>query len=289
MEPPHNRKKHLIPELSAFLAVFSQMKIQLAFSPCPNDTFMFDALVHGRIDTSPFTFEVTLADIAELNKLAASGEIDMLKVSYAAYAQLQDQFTLLDAGSALGFGVGPLLISKEPLTREALIAGNLSVAIPGRSTTANLLLNFFAPKIQNRVEYVFHDIMPAIERGEVAAGVIIHENRFTYQNHGLRLIQDLGTYWENKTGAPIPLGGIIVRKSLGAEKIAKLETLMRESVAYAFAHPDASKQYVAEHAQEMDPEVMQQHIDLYVNEYSLSLGKVGRKGVETLLAEAQKN
>jgi 1,4-dihydroxy-6-naphthoate synthase len=247
---------------------------------------MFDALVNGRIDTGPYRFEVTLADIAELNRIAAEGGADMIKVSYAAFARMMEQYSLLDAGSALGFGVGPLLISKTKLSRQDLIDQNLPVAIPGKSTTANLLLDFYAPKVTNRVEYVFHDIMPAILRGEVAAGVIIHENRFTYTHHGLQLIQDLGAYWEAETGAPIPLGGIVASRSLGPAVIADLERLMRESVAYAFAHRDASSEYVRCHAQEMDPAVMQAHIDLYVNEYSLSLGETGRKGVDTLLAVA---
>ena len=260
------------------------MKIKLGFSTCPNDTFMFDAMVHHRIDTGSYSFEVILADILHLNQMAMAGELDMVKVSYQTYGHVRNQYQLLDAGSALGHNCGPLLISKNELTVEELIEQNLPVAIPGHNTTANLLLGYFAPDLVNKQEMIFHEVMPAIESSEVAAGVIIHENRFTYQQHGLRLIQDLGEYWEGETGTPIPLGAILARQSLGEIAIRDLENIMRESVKHAFSNPEDTMPYVRAHAQEMDDEVMKAHIDLYVNEFSVSLGDTGREAVDTLLS-----
>lgn len=260
------------------------MKLKLGFSTCPNDTYMFDAMVHGHIDTRDISYEVVLADIFHLNQMALKGELDVVKVSYFTYSQLTEKYHLLDAGSALGHNCGPLLISKEPLHVEQIIQNNLPVAIPGHNTTANLLLNFFAPGIRNRKPYIFHEIMPAILNGEAAAGVIIHENRFTYQDQGLLLIQDLGEYWEQETGLPIPLGGIVAHKRLGENVIAQVEQHMHDSVAYAFSHPEVSMPFVKEHAQEMDERVMKAHIQLYVNDYSLSLGEKGRNAVKQVLA-----
>ena len=257
--------------------------IRLGFSTCPNDTFMFDALVHGKIDTGAIKYDVHLADILHLNKMAMAGELDMVKISYNTYGRIKDQYELLDAGSALGHNCGPLLISKRPLSVQEIIEKQLSVAIPGRNTTANLLLGYFAPEIQNKAEMLFHEIMPSILDGKVDAGVIIHENRFTYQQFGLKLIEDLGEYWEGETALPIPLGAIVAKKSLGTELICKLQMHMRESVQYAFNHPNSSREYVCAHAQEMDESVMRSHIDLYVNEYSLSLGEKGRAAVAKLL------
>lgn len=245
---------------------------------------MFDAMVHHRIDTGDYSFEVVLADILHLNQMAIAGELDMVKVSYQTYGHVRDQYQLLDAGSALGHNCGPLLISKNELTVEELVEQNLPVAIPGHNTTANLLLGYFAPGLTNKQEMIFHEVMPAIESGEVAAGVIIHENRFTYQQHGLRLIQDLGEHWEGKTGTPIPLGAILAKQSLGEIVIRDLENIMRESVKQAFSHPEDTMPYVRAHAQEMDDEVMKAHIDLYVNEFSVSLGDTGREAVDTLLS-----
>lgn len=264
------------------------MNLTLGFSTCPNDTFMFDALVHRRIDTGNYAFDVQMADIFHLNQMAEAGERDILKISYQTYGRIQDRYHLLDAGSALGHNCGPLLISREPISPAQLRVGTLRVAIPGANTTANLLLSFFAPQLTNKVELIFHDIMPALVSGEVDLGVIIHENRFTYQQHGLRLVQDLGEYWEVQTQLPIPLGAIVAKKSLGEAVIADIERMMRESVSYAFEHPTASQPYVRAHAQEMDPEVMKAHIDLYVNEYSLSLGEKGRKAVDKLLITGEK-
>ena len=259
------------------------MKIKLGFSTCPNDTFMFDALIHGKIDTEDFSFDVELADIFHLNQMALNQELDMVKISYNTYGHVKENYELLTSGSALGHDCGPLLISKDSLSVEEIIEKNLPVGIPGKNTTANLLLGYFAPGIQEKKEFIFHEIMPAILSGKVAAGVIIHENRFTYQQLGLQLIQDLGSYWESTTKLPIPLGAIVAKKSLGPEVIKKLQKFMRESVAYAFEHPDDSQDFVKKYAQEMDEKVMKAHIQLYVNDYSLDLGERGKEAVKKLL------
>lgn len=263
------------------------MELTLGFSTCPNDTFMFDALVHGRVDTEGLSFKLVMEDILHLNRRAIAGELDVLKVSYNAFGHVRDRYHLLNSGSAMGEGVGPLLISREPTSIEALRSKNASVAIPGVNTTANLLLNFFAPELQQREEMLFHEVMPAVVAGHVDAGVIIHENRFTYQNFGLHLVQDLGSYWESETELPIPLGAICAHTRLGAETIAKVERVLRRSVEYAFAHPDASREFVRHHAQELSEEVTQAHIKLYVNQYSVDMGERGRAAVERLLSEGK--
>lgn len=257
------------------------MEISLGFSTCPNDTFMFDALVNGRIPTDGIQYKVWLGDIFHLNQKVLAGELDMVKISYSTYRNVQQHYHLLDAGSALGFGCGPLLIAREPLRREDL--PNLRIAIPGQNTTANLLLSKFAPDAQRKDEYIFHEIMPAVLDGRADAGLIIHENRFTYQRHGLVCVQDLGAWWEEQTGLPIPLGAIVARKSLGPEVIARLEQQMRASVEHAFAHPQETMPFVRQHAQEMEEDVMQAHINLYVNDFSVSLGEKGRAAVARLL------
>ena len=262
------------------------MKIKLGFSTCPNDTFMFDALIHNRIDTEGITYEVHLADIFHLNQMAQNEELDMIKISYNTYGQILDRYQLLDSGSALGHNCGPLLISKDPISVSEIVEKNLPVAIPGKNTTAHLLLGYFAPEISNKKEYIFHEIMPAIESGEAAAGVIIHENRFTYQEKGLALIQDLGQYWETRTGSPIPLGGIAIRRGLDEHLKVMIQEQIANSVRYAWAHPQASADYIQCHAQEMDPRVTRQHIELYVNDYSADLGTLGRQAITKLYAEA---
>ncbi|MEM7036567.1 MAG: 1,4-dihydroxy-6-naphthoate synthase [Bacteroidota bacterium] len=259
-------------------------KLRLGFSTCPNDTFMFDAMVHGKIDTQGLEFEITMADILHLNRMAMAGELDVVKVSYNAFGRFRDRYTLLEAGSAMGQGCGPLLISAEPTTIDKLRAQNARVAIPGVNTTANLLLSFFAPDLLNREEMLFHEVMPAVQAGTAQAGLIIHENRFTYQQLGLHCVQDLGEYWEAQTGLPIPLGAICARTSLGTDTIARLNQVMHDSVAYAFAHPEASSAFVKQHAQELSAEVTQAHIDLYVNDFSLDMGDLGHQAVDKLLA-----
>jgi len=263
------------------------MKLSLGFSPCPNDCFMFDAIVNRRIDLEGLSFDVRMDDVEALNRAAFADLIDVTKLSYHAYAYCADRYVLLDAGSALGRNCGPLLISKRPITSEQVAAGGLTIAIPGRYTTANFLLGLAFPAAGDRTELVFSEIEPALVAGRFDAGLIIHENRFTYAAKGLRKIIDLGEFWEQETGAPIPLGGIVIRRSLPANVLQRVNRVMRRSVEYAFAHRDASLPFVREHAQEMSEDVMYRHIDLYVNEYSVDLGAEGRRAVEVLFDRAR--
>jgi 1,4-dihydroxy-6-naphthoate synthase len=262
------------------------MRLSLGFSPCPNDCFMFDAIVHRRVNLEGLEFVPHLADVEALNKAAFAGEADVTKLSYHAYAYCADGYVLLDAGSALGRNCGPLLISKRPIAIDEVERGQLAIAIPGRYTTANLLLGLACPDARRTTELVFSDIEGAVLDGTFDAGLIIHENRFTYAAKGLRKIVDLGEFWESKTGAPIPLGGIVVRRSLPDEVQHAVNRVLRRSVEFAFAHRGASLPFVREHAQEMSEAVMYQHIDLYVNEYSVDLGVEGRGAVELLFARA---
>jgi len=258
-------------------------RLSLGFSPCPNDTFIFHALLHGRIDTDPLAFDARLEDVETLNRLALEEALDVTKVSYGVLPYLLDRYTLLGSGGALGHGCGPLLVAREPLSPDRLREAR--VAIPGRFTTANLLLRLFDPAIPPGVEMPYHAIMPAVASGEVGAGLIIHESRFTYANHGLTSIVDLGSWWEETTGSPIPLGAIVARTSLG-ERIPRIERAIRESVEAAFHDPAASSDYVRAHAREMDPEVARRHINLYVNRYSLDLEEDGRRAVDQLVGRA---
>ena len=262
------------------------MTLTLAYSPCPNDCFMFDAMVHGRIDTEGLDFDVRLLDIDALNTAAFAGEFDATKLSFHAYAYCADRYVLLDAGSALGNNCGPLLISKRDIPRTEVAAGGVRIAIPGRFTTANFLCGLAFPQAQDKTPIVFSDIEPAVLAGRFDAGVIIHENRFTYEAKGLKKIIDLGEFWEDETGAPIPLGGIVVRRGLGDGVKQVMNRVMRRSVEYAFAHRAASLPYVRAHAQEMSDEVMYKHIDLYVNEYSVDLGSEGRRAIELMFGRA---
>jgi 1,4-dihydroxy-6-naphthoate synthase len=262
------------------------MKLTLAYSPCPNDCFMFDAMVHGRIDTEGLEFDVRLLDIDALNASAIAGEFDATKLSFHAYPYCADRYVLLDAGSALGNNCGPLLISKREIARSEVAAGGVRIAIPGRLTTANFLCGLAFPNAQDKTPMVFSDIEPAVLAGRFDAGVIIHENRFTFEAKGLRKIIDLGEFWEAETGAPIPLGGIVVRRALSVGVQQALNRVMRRSVEFAFAHREASLPYVRAHAQEMSEEVMYKHIDLYVNEYSVDLGREGRRAIELMFSRA---
>jgi 1,4-dihydroxy-6-naphthoate synthase len=259
------------------------MKLSLGFSPCPNDCFMFDAIVHRRIDLEGLDFDVRLADVEALNKAAFAGAADVTKLSFHAYAHCARDYVLLDAGSALGRNCGPLLIATREIPLEEVAGGALRIAIPGRYTTANLLLGLAFPAAQDKTELLFSEIEPAVAGGRYDAGLIIHENRFTYAERGLKKVIDLGEFWEGETGAPIPLGGIVARRALAAEVASTVNRLVRRSVEYAFANPQASLPFVRAHAQEMSPEVMYKHIDLYVNEYSVDLGPDGRRAVELLL------
>jgi len=260
--------------------------LSLGFSPCPNDCFMFDAIVSQRIDLEGLDFSVRLADVEALNNAAFAGEADVTKLSYHAYAYCLADYVLLDAGSALGRNCGPLLISKREISKPEVAAGTLRIAIPGKYTTANFLLGLAFPQAQNKTELVFSAIEGALLDEQVDAGLIIHENRFTYQARGLKKIVDLGEYWESETGAPIPLGGIVIKRSLPDEIKDRVNRVLRRSVEYAFAHRTASLDYVRAHAQEMDEDVMYRHIDLYVNEYSVDLGVEGRRAVELLFEKA---
>ena len=259
-------------------------ELSLGFSPCPNDTFIFHALVSGIVGVEDVGFTPRLEDVETLNRLALSGELDVTKVSYGAIPRLLDRYALLRSGGALGRGCGPLLVAREPLDREAL--RNATIAIPGRLTTANLLLRLFGPDFRDGREMVYSEIMPAVARGGVDAGLIIHESRFTYLDHGLVQVVDLGEWWEQETGAPIPLGGIIARRSLGEARIRRIESAIRASVEHALRDPGASAAYVAAHSQEMDPHVMRQHIDLYVNDFSVDVGEEGERAIRELLRRA---
>ena len=259
------------------------MKLTLGASPCPNDCFIIDAIVHRRIDLEGLEFDVRLDDVEALNRAAFAGQLDVTKLSYHAFAFCADRFLALNAGSALGRNCGPLLISKREINPEEVAGGGLAIAIPGRYTTANFLLGFAFPAAANRTEMVFSDIEGAVQSGAVDAGVIIHENRFTYGAKGLLKIIDLGEHWEQRTGFPIPLGGIVASRALPAEVIARVDRVFRRSVEFAFANPDASLPFVREHAQEMSEEVMFQHIRLYVNVYSVDLGIDGKRAVTLLL------
>jgi 1,4-dihydroxy-6-naphthoate synthase len=263
------------------------MTLTLGFSPCPNDCFMFDAIVNRRIDLEGLDFSVRMADVEALNKAAFAGDVDVTKLSYHAYAYCTRAYVLLDAGSALGRNCGPLLISRRAISPDEAAAGALRIAIPGKFTTANCLLGLAFPNAQDKTELVFSEIEPALLNDQYDAGLIIHENRFTYAAKGLKKIVDLGEFWESETGAPIPLGGIVTRRSLPDEVKQKVNRILRRSVEYAFAYRDASLPFVREHAQEMSEEVMYRHIDLYVNEFSVDLGAEGRRAVELLFARAR--
>jgi 1,4-dihydroxy-6-naphthoate synthase len=259
------------------------MKLSLGFSPCPNDTFIFDALIHQKIDTEGLTFEVTFDDVETLNQKAFNAHLDITKLSYHAYAYAINNYVLLNAGSALGFGVGPLLIAKDP---QNLDNKELLVGIPGKYTTANFLLSLAFPHLQNKKELVFSDIEQQLLNNQLDLGLIIHENRFTYQDKGLHKIIDLGEYWEQETNCAIPLGGIVMKRSLPKEIQHKVDRLIKKSVEYAFANPKSALPFIKQHAQEMDEKVMYQHIDLYVNKFSLDLGVEGKKAINTLFDKA---
>ncbi|MDN3550537.1 menaquinone biosynthesis family protein [Mucilaginibacter aquaedulcis] len=269
------------------------MKLTLGFSPCPNDTFIFDALIHHKIDTEGLEFEVYYDDVETLNQKAFRGELDVTKLSYHAFAYVAEKYVLLDAGSALGYGVGPMLICKgdENELHAKLSAGNpeLRIGIPGKYTTANFLLGYAFPNASNKTELVFSDIENAVIEGRIDVGLIIHENRFTYQDKGLKKILDLGDYWEKQTGCAIPLGGIVANRNLPLEVQHKLNRVLRKSVQFAFANPKSGLDFIRSHAQEMSEEVMYKHIELYVNKYSIDLGNEGRKAITLLFDTALKN
>lgn len=261
------------------------MKLTLGFSPCPNDTFIFDALIHHKIDTEGLDFEVIFDDVETLNQKAFKADLDITKLSYHAYAYAVKDYVLLNAGSALGFGVGPMLICKN---EQDLNNPNLKVGIPGEYTTANFLLSLAYPHLKNKVEMVFSDIEQQLLNGHIDLGLIIHENRFTYQDKGLKKVKDLGKYWEEETNCAIPLGGIVIKRNLPAEVKEKVNRLIKKSVEYAFANPKSAVDFIKSHAQEMEEAVMYKHIDLYVNQFSVDLGLEGKKAIEILFKEAER-
>jgi 1,4-dihydroxy-6-naphthoate synthase len=256
------------------------MNITLGFSPCPNDTYMFAALVNQWIDTGGLNFVVHMEDIEKLNELAGSSFLDVTKLSFNRALSLQSEYSLLSSGAALGQGCGPILIAKKNLTPEEIRNG--PVALPGQWTTANLLFDIFYPDCRNKEFHLFSDIENLILTEAVAAGVIIHENRFTYEGKGLLKLNDLGESWEMLTNSPIPLGGIFSSSRISDELKGKIEELIRKSILFAHHQPEVVMPYVRQYSQEMDPQVMLSHIALYVNDFSLDLGEVGRQSIETL-------
>lgn len=258
------------------------MKLTIGFSPCPNDTFIFDALVNQKIDTGGLKFDAVLEDVQTLNAWAAEGKLDITKLSFPALFNNADSYSILNAGAALGKGVGPLLITKTMVNVPDV--AHCKIAIPGEATTANFLLHYAFPQVKNVVPLLFSSIEDAVLNGDVDLGVIIHENRFTYQQKGLHKICDLGEVWESREGLPIPLGCIAIKKNLPAAIQTKVDSLIKKSLQHAFESYPALSLYVAEHAQAMEEDVMRKHIELYVNDYTLDLGEAGKKAVEKLQA-----
>ena len=281
------------------------MKLSLGFSPCPNDSFIFDALVNKKINTGGLDFDVSIEDVETLNEWALAGKLDITKLSFPAFFQSLNSYILLNSGSALGKGVGPLLISKKNIQYSTLNIQDSSVVLPGKNTTANLLFSFAYPQAINKQFMRFDKIedfvlleskAPPSEglaspsaslrrpKGEAVLGVIIHESRFTYQQKGLHKILDLGEYWEEKMNLPIPLGGIAIKRSIDHSISLRVDRLIRQSLEYAFAHYPVIPEYAKQHSQTMSEAVMKQHIDLYVNNYSLNLGEDGKAAIEKLYA-----
>lgn len=256
------------------------MKLTLGFSPCPNDTFIFDALVNKKIDTEGLDFEPVLEDVQTLNEWAQSGKLTVTKLSFPALFSKALDYTILNAGSALGNGVGPLLIGRKKVDADAV--DNCRIAIPGEATTANFLLTYAFPQARKKRPLLFSSIEDAVANGDVDLGVIIHENRFTYQKKGLHKICDLGEIWEQKEGLPIPLGCIAVKRSLPAALQHTVDKLIRQSIEWAFAQDAQLSSYVVQHAQAMEEEVMRKHINLYVNNYTVDLGEDGKKAIQKL-------
>jgi 1,4-dihydroxy-6-naphthoate synthase len=258
------------------------MKLSLGFSPCPNDTFIFDALVNKKIDAGGLEFEVVTEDVETLNQWALQGKLDITKLSFPAFFQSLDQYVLLNAGSALGKGVGPLLVSKIKIKKSKLRIRDATIALPGVNTTANLLFSLAYPQALNKTFMVFSAIEDSVSNGETDLGVIIHENRFTYQQKGLHKVMDLGEYWEEKKKMPIPLGGIAIKRKIDRKTSMLVDKLIQKSLDYAFSGYPLIADYVEQHSKAMSEPVMRQHIDLYVNNYSLDLGKEGRAAIQTL-------
>lgn len=257
------------------------MNFTLGFSPCPNDTFIFDALVNKKIDTGDFHFEVRLEDVETLNELAKKRALDFTKISYGVLPLVAGNYKVMNSGSALGKGVGPLLISQKHVDFDDV--ENYTIVIPGENTTAHLLFSLAFPNAKNKVFKRYDEIEKSVLESQKVLGVIIHENRFTYMKRGLYKIVDLGNFWEEKTALPIPLGGIIGRRNLDENILMKVDALIKDSMEYAFENYPLITDYVKEHSQEMEPEVMKKHIDLYVNRFSINLGKDGRNAIQKFM------
>jgi 1,4-dihydroxy-6-naphthoate synthase len=261
------------------------MKLTLGFSPCPNDTFIFDAMVNGLIDTHGITFDYVMEDVETLNVWAEQGKLDITKLSFNTFIHTVNQYALLHSGSALGEGVGPLLVSKQPLDLKDV--ANFKIAIPGYKTTANLLFTLAFPQAKNKTELVFSEIEAAVINGTFDAGLIIHEGRFTYQKKGLIKLIDMGDWWEQTTHAAIPLGGIVIRRSFDKELCATVDQIIKDSLAYSWKRYPELSPFITGNAQEMEEDVMRQHINLYVNDYTTDLGEKGRNAINTLFEKAK--
>lgn len=261
------------------------MILTLGFSPCPNDTFIFDAMIHGRIDTEGLSFDYFLADVEDLNKRAFEGKPDITKMSCHAYAFAAKNYFVLDSGSAIGHSNGPLLVGKKRLNDQEIITSR--IAIPGKYTTANLLLSLAWPQAVNRAEYLFSDITEIVLKDEADAGLIIHETRFTYHEKGLVLLADMGKFWEELTGLPIPLGLIAVNRRIPFEIALKVNRIIRRSIEYAYDNPDHSLNFIKSNAREIRESVILDHIKLYVNDFSISLGPEGRRSITELLGRGK--
>jgi 1,4-dihydroxy-6-naphthoate synthase len=255
--------------------------ITIGFSPCPNDTFIFDALINGRIKNNHFNFVPLLVDVEQLNSLALQGKLDVTKISIGAFAQVSSHYRILDSGSALGKGVGPLLVKRKDTVVKEL--KELKVAIPGKNTTANLLLSVFFPEITAKTEMVFSEIEDAVLSGKADAGLLIHEGRFTYEKKDLIKLYDLGEVWEERMNLPLPLGCIAASRKLSLKEMREINTLIRHSIEHANNCPADSVPYINKNATEMDSSVIASHIQLYVNEFSLDLGTEGKNAIEFLL------
>lgn len=261
------------------------MSVSLGFSPCPNDTFIFDALVNNRLSDNVFSFISHIEDVEQLNRRAFADELDITKLSFNAFAKVSAHYQLLTSGAALGKNCGPLVVMKKNLSWKDL--PDLKIAIPGKNTTANLLLTLFAPDAVNKTEMLFSDIEAAVLDGTVDAGLIIHESRFTYEAKGLKKMADMGELWEQYTGCPLPLGCIAVKRNLPEETKSKINSLVRESVQYAYEYPGVADDFIRQHSNEMSEEVQQRHINLYVNEFSIDLGEQGKKAIELLFRKGR--
>ena len=260
------------------------MNFSLGFSPCPNDCFIFDALVHKKIDTQGIDFTVVMEDVEALNNRAFKQDLDITKLSYHAFIYLTHHYALLNSGSALGFNCGPLLVKDSKNDIKDINAA--SIAIPGKYTTANFLLSLAFPNAKNKQELLFSDIEGAVLSNQVDAGLLIHENRFTYEQKGLEKIIDLGEFWDSLIHAPIPLGGIVIKRSIDTKLQKTIDSLIKQSVEFAFTNPESCMDFVKQHAQEMSEDVMKKHIALYVNDFSVNLGTVGKNAIQLLFDKA---